>query len=96
VNLLVKSAPDPLLVIPGELKPGDGDEGLLNGVVEFSPVAGGGGLMAGLVLSGPGVAVGAGVGYVPIPVPGGFPTMVPGVPEPWLVVGPVVVPPAPP
>jgi hypothetical protein len=104
VNLLVKSELDPVLVMPGVLKPED--EGLPNGVVEFGPVPGvvvspvvaGGGLMAGLVVSGPGVAVGAGVGYVPIiPVPGGLPMMVPGVPEPGLVVGAgVVVPAAPP
>lgn len=49
-------------------------------VVEGGPV-GDWGLMAGLVI-GPGVAVGVGIGDVPMmPVPGGFPMMVPGVLE---------------
>jgi hypothetical protein len=40
VNLLVKSALDPLFVVTGVLKPGCGDGLTLNGVAEFSPVAG--------------------------------------------------------
>lgn len=62
VNLLVKSALDPLFVIPGGLKPGCGDGLTLNGVAELGPVVDWGGLIAGLVVIGPGVAVGAGVG----------------------------------
>jgi hypothetical protein len=38
VNLLVKSALDLLLVIPGVLKPGCGDGLTLNGVAELGPV----------------------------------------------------------